>query len=131
MMQKYFRLPNISVGTIKCYRHSTLSSEEPLHYISKKEFYCRVLTGTWDDIDQPNFKELGPYDTFGEALVTLIEYGNGFLKSCKSTLEELREFIKECHELSNFDLPDEIDAPKREHRIDDALESEGETMEEV
>jgi len=102
MMQKYFRMPDISCGRIVC----ELSSK-------KETFYCHVLTGSWDyRFTSPELKELGPYDTYGEALIALVEYGNELLRWDKYYLKELKELIDECNMLPKTDQVDKTDPTK-------------------
>jgi len=54
------------------YSGGTVISYEGMH---KVEFYCRVLTGTWNSNVRPEFKVLVPYNTFEEAQRILIKHG--------------------------------------------------------
>jgi hypothetical protein len=77
------RLPSFSGGTI--IRHIG---------INKETFYCRVLTGSWDDAT-PVCDELGPYYTYEEAMIALVDYGSRLLERDRAVIEERRRFIRE------------------------------------
>jgi len=59
----------------------------------KVEFYCRILTRTWSSIGRPEFKMLGPYNTFEEAQRTLIKHGKELMEKDKAALEERERMV--------------------------------------